>query len=172
MATLTHSQTELGARPARQIVGGLVSGMVYGMWTMIVEAILHAGEGIVVGFFSPVVYIAATVLGGFGNPNFYPAGKLPPADPIAIILGLMGHMMNSVIFGLIFFAIVNRVASNNAARLVAGLVYGVAIFAAMWYVALPIVDPVMLRVNFLGFLAGHMMYGIGLGITANWKRSS
>lgn len=155
----------------RQVIGGLIAGMVYGMWTMVVEAIL-AGGNWVAGFFSPVVYIAATVLGGLGNPNFYPAGKLPPADPVAIVLGLMGHMMNSVIFAFIFFAIVNRVASNNTARIVAGLVYAVAIFVVMWYVALPLLDPVMLRVNYLGFLTGHMMYGIGLGITANWKRAA
>jgi len=154
-----------------QVISGIIASLVLGMWTMIVEAIL-AGGNFVAGLFSPVVYIAATVLGGFANPNFYPAGKLPPADPVAIILGLMGHMMNSVIFALIFFAIASRVAVNNTARIVAGLVYGVAIFAVMWYVALPILDPVMLRVNYLGFLAGHMMYGIALGVLVNWKRAS
>ncbi len=154
-----------------QVISGLIASLVLGMWTMIVEAVL-AGGNFVAGLFSPVVYIAATVLGGFGNPNFYPAGKLPPADPVAIVLGLMGHMMNSVIFSLIFFAIASRVAANNIARIVAGLVYGVTIFAVMWYVALPILDPVMLRVNYLGFLAGHMMYGIALGLLGNWKRAS
>ncbi len=154
-----------------QVASGLIAGMVYGMWTMIVEAILASGN-FVAGLFSPVVYIAATVLGGFGNPNFYPARQLPPADPVAIVLGLMGHMMNSVIFGLIFFAIVGSVARTSTTRVVAGLVYGVAIFALMWYVALPILDPVMLRVNYPGFLAGHMMYGIALGLLANWKRAS
>ncbi|MBI3537610.1 MAG: hypothetical protein HY070_08655 [Chloroflexi bacterium] len=151
----------------RRVAGGLISGMVYGMWTMMVEAILNAGTNLIAAFFSPVVYIAATVLGGFANPKFFPANQLPPADPIAIVLGLMGHMMNSVIFALIFYAIINRVTTNNA-RIVAGLVYGVAVFAVMWHGVLPFVDPVMLRVNFLGFLAGHMMYGIGLGVAANW----
>ncbi len=154
-----------------QVISGLIASLALGMWSMIVEAIL-AGGNFVAGLFSPVVYIAATVLGGFGNPNFYPAGQLPPADPVAIVLGLMGHMMNSVVFAFVFFAIVSRFASTNTARVVVGLVYGVVIFMLMWYVALPIVDPVMLRVNYLGFFAGHMMYGIALGLLGNWKRPS
>jgi hypothetical protein len=31
-----------------------------------------------------------------------------------------------------------------------------------------IVDPVMLRVNFVGLLIAHAIYGIGLGLTAPW----
>ncbi len=69
----------------RRLIGSLIAGMAYGMWTMLVEAILHAGESFIAGLFSPVIYIAATVLGGFGNAAFYPAGKLPPLDPIAIV---------------------------------------------------------------------------------------
>jgi hypothetical protein len=29
---------------------------------------------------------------------------------------------------------------------------------------------VMTHVSYLGFLVGHMMYGIGLGLTVNWTR--
>ena len=154
-----------------QAINGLIASLVLGMWTMVVEAIF-AGGNFVAGLFSPVVYIAAMVLGGFGNPNFFPAGKLPSPDPVLIVLGLMGHMMNSVIFALIFFPIASRVAATNVARIVTGLVYGVAIFAVMWYVALPILDPVMLRVNYLGFLAGHMMYGVALGLLTKWKHAA
>lgn len=174
MATVTQGAPTLGTAPKIQALGGLIAGMALGMWTMIVEAILHTGESFLAGLFSPVIYIAATVLGGFGNPSFYPAGKLPPLDPLAIVLGLMGHMMNSVVLALIFFAILSRVVQMHRARLVlvAGLVYGLVIFAVMWYAVLPIVDPVMQRVNPLAFLAGHLMYGIGLGVTANWTRRS
>ncbi len=170
MATLTHTHSTLDRPAVRFVVGSLIAGMVYGMWTMLVEAILHAGQGLVQAFFSPVVYIAATVLGGFGNPNFYPVGQLPPADPVAIVLGLMGHMMNSLIFGVIFLWLVDRFAQTDNARLLAGLGYGILVFLLMWYLVTPVVDPVMTHVNYLGFLAGHMMYGIGLGLTANWVR--
>jgi hypothetical protein len=159
--------TRVGGRPiVRVVIGSLIAGIVYGMWTMIVEAILHAGQDIAAGFFSPVTYIGATVQGGFNNPNFYPAGQLPPAEPVAIILGLMGHMMNSVILGLIFFWIASHLSQSRATLIVAGIVYAVLIFFIMEYALLPFVDPVMLRVNYVGFLLGHMMFGIGLGLTA------
>jgi hypothetical protein len=170
MVTLTHTHPAIDRPAVRFGVGALLAGMAYGMWTMMIEAILHAGQGLVQAFFSPVVYIAATVLGGFGNPNFYPAGQLPPANPVAIVLGLMGHMMNSAIFGLIFLWIADRFVQIDNARWLAGLIYGVVVFLVMWYVIIPVVDPVMMHVNYLGFLAGHMMYGIGLGLTVNWVR--
>jgi uncharacterized membrane protein YagU involved in acid resistance len=170
MATITHTHSTLDRPAIRSVVGALLAGMVYGMWTMMVEAVLHAGQGVVQAFFSPVVYIAATVLGGFGNPTFYPVGQLPSADPAAIVFGLMGHMINSFIFGVIFLWLVDRFIRADNSRILAGLIYGVIVFLAMWYLVTPVVDPVMTRVNYLGFLAGHMMYGIGLGLTANWVR--
>ncbi len=170
MATLTHTHSTLDRPAVRFVVGSLIAGIVYGMWTMLVEALLHAGQGLVQAFFSPVVYIAATVLGGLGYPTFYPVGQLPPADPVAIVLGLMGHMMNSLLFGLLFLWLVNRFAQTDRARVVAGLIYGILVFLGMWYLVTPVVDPVMTHVNYLGFLIGHIMYGIGLGLTANWVR--
>ncbi len=168
MAAITARTTIVSQPIARKVIGGVLSGLVYGMWTMMVEAILHASQNIVAGFFSPISYIGATVLGGFNNPNFYPAGQVPPADPVAIILGLMGHMMNSVILGFIFFWIASRLSQSRATLIVAGIVYAVLVFFVMWYAVLPLVDPVMLRINYVGFLLGHMMYGIGLGLTAIW----
>jgi hypothetical protein len=146
----------------------LIAGVVLGMWQMTLEGILHAGQGFFAGLFSPVEYIAATVLGGFNNPSFYPAGRLPPVQALPIVLGLMGHMMNSVILGLIFFGIVSGLRHDRVTSLIAGLVYGVIIFVLMWFVVLPFVDPVMLRVSFVAFLIGHMMFGLGLGLTRIW----
>jgi len=150
------------------VIGALIASVVLGMWEMIVEAVLHVGQDAVAGFFSPVEYIAATVLGGFNNPNFYPAGQLPPVQALPIVLGLMGHMMNSVLLGLVFFGVVSSLSRSRATSLIAGLVYGVAVFVLMWFVVLPVVDPVMLRVSFVAFLAGHMMFGLGLGLTRTW----
>ncbi len=172
MATLTRTHSTLDRPAVRFVVGALLAGIVYGMWTMMVEAVLHAGQGLVQAFFSPVVYIAATVLGGLGNPTFYAVGQLPPADPVAIIVGLMGHMMNSLIFGVVFLWLANRLVRTDNARIVAGLIYGILAFVVMWYLVTPVVDPVMTHVNYVGFLVGHMMYGLGMGLTANWVRSA
>jgi hypothetical protein len=152
----------------RGIIGSLIASLAFGMWTMLVEAILRAGQGLLQGFFSPVEYIAATVLGGFNNPNFFPAGQLPPVDPLMIVLGLMGHMMNSVILGLLFVWIASHLNQSRGWQLLAGIVYAVLVFFIMWAGVVPVVDPVMLRVNFGGFLVAHVIYGIGLGLTAPW----
>jgi hypothetical protein len=172
MATATTKLTSTQHPLVRVVIGSLIASLALGMWTMMLEGILHAGENFIAGLFSPVEYIAATVLGGLGNPNFYPAGQLPSVDPLAIILGLMGHMMNAVIFGLIFYAIATRLPNDRRSLIIAGVVYGVAILFAMWFIALPILDPVMLRVNFIAFLLGHMLFGAMLGWTAAWARDA
>jgi len=148
------------ARPSfslKLLVAGLVASLVLGMWEMILEAIV--GDG----FWSPVVYIAATVLRGLQSVT------VPvPFDLLGVILGLMGHMMNSVIFGLIFAFLIAPRAKSLAGQIVAGVVYGVAIYLVMWFVVLPLVDPVMKNLNAIVFLLGHMMWGIALGAVNHW----
>ena len=148
------------ARPSfslKLLVAGLVASLVLGMWEMILEAIV--GDG----FWSPVVYIAATVLRGLQSVT------VPvPFDLLGVILGLMGHMMNSVIFGLIFAFLIAPRAKSLAGQIVAGVVYGVVIYLVMWFVVLPLVDPVMLSLNAFVFLLGHMMWGIALGAINHW----
>jgi len=163
----------LAARQAlvRQVIISIIAGMVLGMWTMLVEGVLHAGESFLAGLVSPLNYIAATVLGGLGNPNFYLAGQLPPLDPLTILLGLMGHMMNSVILGLIFYGIAGRLTQDRRTLLLAGVIYGVVVLLGLWILVLPVLDPVMLRVNFLAFVLGHMMFGAVLGLGTLWARA-
>ena len=136
----------------RVLVPGLVASLVLGMWQMIVEAIVGAG------LWSPPIYIAATLLRGLQG-----AGSPASFDLAGVGLGLMGHMMNSVIFGLVFAFLIGPRLPSLGRQIVAGLVYGVAIFAAMWYIVLPLVNPVMLNLNTGVFFLGHMMWGAALG---------
>lgn len=141
------------------LAGGLVASLVLGMWEMILEAVLASGDG----FWAPVVYIAATILRDLQSVSAPVAFNLP-----GVILGLMGHMMNSVILGLIFaFLIAPRVRSLIG-QVVAGVIYGVVIYGVMWFVVLPLIDPVMLNLNAVVFLIGHMMWGIALGLVNYW----
>ncbi len=50
----------------------------------------------------------------------------------------------------------------------AGVIYGIAVWAAMWFVVIPLVDPLMLNLNGIVFLIGHMMWGGALGLL--WSR--
>jgi len=154
--------TTAAVRPSfssKLLVAGLAASVVMGMWQMILEAILPSGAG----FWSPVVYIAATILRGLQSVT------VPvPFDLLGVILGLMGHMMNSVIFGLIFAFLIAPRARSLVGQIVAGVVYGVVIYLVMWFVVLPLVDPVMLNLNAYVFFLGHMMWGVALGAINSW----
>lgn len=145
------------ARPSftwRVLVPGLVASLVLGMWQMIVEALISTGAGL----WSPPVYIAATLLRGFQT-----VGSPAPFDLLGVGLGLMGHMMNSIILGLIFAFLIGPRLPTLGRQIVGGIVYGVAIFIGMWYLVLPLIDPVMLNLNAGVFFLGHMMWGAALG---------
>jgi hypothetical protein len=137
------------------IIGGVGASLVLAMWEMVVEALAPGGAG----FFGPPVAIGATIvrdLQGSVNPI--------PIQPLALVLGLAGHMMNSVVLAAIFGAIVARSSLGTAGLVGGGIVWGGAIFLAMWYAILPAVDPLMLNLNGPAFLLGHVMWGAALGL--------
>jgi len=119
---------------------------------MVVEAV--AGDG----FWAPVVYIGATVLRGLQSVQ-------PPVGLHlgGVVLGLMGHMMNSVILALVFSALIARRFAGRGSLVVGGAVYGLVVYFVMWYVVVPVVDPVMLNLNAAVFALGHIMWGAVLG---------
>lgn len=123
-------------------IGGIVASLVIGMWVMIVEAILPGGAGL----FGPVIAIGATVvrdLEGSSNPI--------PIDA------------NSIVLAAVFGLAASRFVGVSSKLVVAGAVYGIVGWAVMWFIALPLVDPLMLNLNGLVFLLGHMMWGAALG---------
>jgi len=124
--------------------------MGFGMMEMVIEAIVGKG------FWAPLRFIASVfTLGKDTDPSF---SFLP------VVVGLMGHMMNSVIFGLIFALVISRIVSGVVSLVLTGMAYAAAIFAAMWFVVLPLIDPAMLLLNSAGFFLDHLMYGLLLGL--------
>jgi len=61
--------------------------------------------------------------------------------------------------------------SASDADLLSGMVYAAAIFVAMWFVFLPLIDPAMLLVNGPGFVFSHLMYGALLGVGIAFVRA-
>lgn len=143
----------------RVLLGGLVASMVMGMWEMVLEQFVGGN-----GFWSPVVYITATVLRDYQN-----VATPVPFEIVPVVLGLMGHMMNSVILGFAFAKVAPKFTQSTSGLVGLGLVYGIIVMAGMWFVVLPIIDPVMLRLNFVIFLLAHMMWGAGLGLVLGWN---
>jgi len=138
----------------RVLGASLLASLVMGMVEMVSEA--AAGPG----FWSPLVFIAATVL--------RPLQSVPTPVPfmaLPVALGLMGHMMNSMILGIVFGLIFSRFAIARGALVGVGVGYALLIFATTWYLVLPVIDPVMLKLNPASFVVAHVMWGAALGLT-------
>lgn len=134
----------------RNLLVGLVAGMGFGMMEMVIEAVVGKG------FWAPLRFIASVfTLGKDTDPSF---SFLP------VVVGLMGHMMNSVILGLVFALVISRIASGVVGLAGTGMAYAAAIFAVMWFLLLPLIDPAMLLLNGPGFFLSHLMYGLLLGL--------
>jgi hypothetical protein len=141
----------------RAILAGLLGGLVMAMFEMVYEAIAGAG------FWSPVVFIAATL-----QPDLQGAAVPVAFQPVPVALGLMGHMVNSVILGLVFAWLVAPRMHSVPTMVVAGVVYGLIIFAVQRLVITPLLDPAMLALSPLAFAAAHVMFGATLGLVLGW----
>ncbi len=161
--------TQFSPRPSITrgvLIGGMVASMMMGMWEMILEAVLTDGTG----FWSPLVFIGATIIRGAQDLSFA-AGTLPVGADfdsftnfISAVLGMMGHMMNSMMFGLMFVLVVSSRRPSFPTQLMAGMAYGSMIFAIMWWVILPWIDPVMISLNGWVFFIAHLMWGGSLAM--------
>lgn len=143
----------------RWIGAGLIASLVMGMWEMMVEAIIPNGAG----FWSAPTYIAATVFR-----NLQTVAHPVPFDLVAVTAGLMGHMMNSVILGLIFALLIAPRTKSLVSQAIAGMMYGAVVYVVMALAVVPLVDPVMANLNAVVFFLGHLMWGVALGALTFW----
>lgn len=155
-------------------IGGLVGGMVFAMWAMVVEGVRSVTAGgsfwgslsTHSGVWAAPQFIGAALIRGLEtsrNPNF----DLGPLIP-----GPMSHIMNSIILGLIFVVFAYYLARSVAGLFMLGMAYGVAVFAVMWWLVVPDVDPAMQEVNGVVFFVGHLIYGGVLGLVAGAQAES
>ncbi|MDE2078932.1 MAG: hypothetical protein KGI73_00945 [Patescibacteria group bacterium] len=139
----------------RVFIAGLVASIAMAMVEMMYEGLFG------VGFWSAPVFIAATVLRDLQTV------AIPVTfSAVPVVVGLMGHMMNSVILGLIFVTLVPLCTGPFRTRvkgIVSGAGYALLVFFLMWFVVLPVVDPVMLHLNPYVFAMAHIVWGVVLG---------
>jgi hypothetical protein len=128
--------------------------MVFAMWAMIVGAFTPGSN-----LFAPPQGIAQSV--GIGFPGH-------DIQAVPLILGLMGHMMNSVILGLVFLAIASALKLRGVTTVIAGMTYGLVVYGVIYWPVLR----VLLAGSSASFLsanpewswvAAHLMYGAVLG---------
>lgn len=138
------------------LVTGMVAGMMMGMLQMIVEAV--SGHG----FWSPLRYIASVFTRGANTDPSFAFGP--------VVVGLGGHMVNSVILTTIFAAVFWKVR-NPVVLAAAGMMWGALVYVFMWWVVIPTVDPAMQLVNAPWFFVAHVVFGMvaGLGVAATQR---
>jgi hypothetical protein len=156
----TQLQTESGGRvAARWILPGLIAGLVFAMWAMIV------------GLFTSNLWaapqgIAQSVGIGAQGHTF---------ELVPFVAGLVGHMMNSVIVGIIFIAIARALHLRAVTSVIGGMVYGLIVYGAMYWVVLrgllTSTSASFLSANpEWSWVAGHLMFGVVLGALVAYGR--
>lgn len=146
------------------LMAGLVASVAMAMVEMLYEGMFGAG------FWSAPVFIAATVL------RSVQSVALPvvfSATPVA--LGLIGHMMNSMVLGVVFALLLGKQSVSRIVSMTVGVAYGLSVFVLMWFVVLPLIDPVMLNLNPYVFAMAHVVWGAVLGLAIScklWKTTS
>ena len=140
---------------AKEIVtGGVVAGIIGGMLMAMIMMMATAAGGM--GFLAPLRLIAAT---------FYGKNAMTGDGPL--IVGLVIHMMLSMVFGVVIAWIAGRRLPEGPALMVmVGVAFGVAIWAVMTFGGLPMLNHLMReRVAMMpvAWFIAHVAFGMGLG---------
>jgi hypothetical protein len=134
---------------------GLIAGLVFAMWAMLVGLFTST-------LWAPPQGIAQSIGIGSAGHNF---------QILPFVAGLMGHMMNSIVLGVIFIALARTIGLQGSAAVLGGMVYGVLVYAAMYWVVLRGVLS-STSASFLSanpewsWIAAHLMFGVVLGALA------
>jgi hypothetical protein len=153
MTATAITRRETSADRLLRLVPGLAAGMAFAMWAMFVG--IFASK-----LWAPPQGIAQSVGIGAQGWDF----QIVPS-----ILGIMGHMMNSIIIGLVFLAIAAALRLRGVVLVVAGMMYGVLVYLVMYY---PVLRAILSNTSgsFLtsnpewSWVLGHVMYGLILGL--------
>jgi hypothetical protein len=145
--------------PTRQVsigiwvVPGVVAGMVFAMWAMVVGLFTSS-------VWAPPQGIAQAV-------DIGTQGHVFQATPF--VVGIMAHMLNAVILGALFVAIARALRLTSTGSLIAsGMMYGLAVYGILFW----LVVRGLLTSNSNSFLTAnpewswivaHAMFGVALG---------
>lgn len=146
MSTNISSRPTLGVFPAAGY--GLIAGIVMAMVAMLATWMLGMGP------FAPLAMIAGIAIG--------PEATMSPT-PSVLAIGLMLHMVLSMMFGVVFALLAPRLRANYVAL---GAAYGVVLWLVNFYLlsfvspgarAMATHEPVWLAIT------THLMFGLVLG---------
>jgi hypothetical protein len=155
---MATAQTGVQASPLLRAgaIAGVVAGIIFAMFEMVMAAIM--GDG----FFMPLRMIGAIILGEDAMMASY-------SLVTAAAVGLVVHMMLSVIYGVLFGAIVGFVPAlhEGSSRLIAlATLFGFALWLVNFYIIAPIAfEWFGMADSMIQFVAHTFFFGTALGLT-------
>jgi hypothetical protein len=107
------------------------------------------------GSLFPLRLIAASLLG---------TSALDSGSSAPVVVGALLAAFMAVLYGLVFVSILPQ-ASRSRSAVLAGGVYGAALFAPAWFGLVRVVDPILYSAGYtLPMFALHVIYGAVLGV--------
>jgi len=148
-------------------IAGLAAGMMMAMWQMVVGAIATeptAVAGIDSSFWTPVTAIPSVILGQQWFHGSFDSGS--------VFLGLMGHMMNAIVLGVIGVASLVAILGTKpkpVAAIMLGALYGLLLEVLIVNLIVNNAQDVHTLYTSTpewSWWAAHAMFGMTLGLVA------
>lgn len=147
-----------GADLGAGLLAGLIGAGAMALWSMTYAGITG------IGFSMPLKLVAGSVVGV----------EALVGDAGVMMVGGVIHMLTGMAYGAVFVWLLDE-GSTPGIGMMLGMLYGAMILAAMTFVVLPLVNPVMrARVELIPFswVVTHLIYGLTVGLlTPIFRRS-
>ena len=148
--------TPASARIAAGIVAGALGGILMIGCMMIYASVTDAGATMPLKALGAVVYGVEALVAG----------------PTAMLVGALIQLALSIVIGILFALCMSRETSTVAAMF-AGVIVGIAVWAAMDLFVLPQANPTMaarIALMPLGYFVAHVAFGVGLAMSPAFMR--
>lgn len=149
-------RTPASARIAAGIAAGVLGGILLIGCMMIYASVTDAGATMPLKALGALVYGVEALVAG----------------PTAMLVGVLIQLAISIVIGILFALCMSRETSTVAA-LFAGIVVGIALWAAMDLFVLPQANPTMaarIALMPLGYFVAHVAFGVGLAMSPAFMR--
>ena len=156
-ASRSAYRTPAGARIGAGIAAGALGGMLMIGCMMIYAGVTDAGATMPLKALGALVYGVEALVAG----------------PTAMAVGVLIQLALSIVIGILFALFMSRETSTVAA-LFAGVVVGIALWAAMDLFVMPSANPTMaarIALMPLAYFISHLLYGCGLATTPFFIRT-
>ena len=150
-------RTPAGAKLAAGIAAGIVGGILMIGFMMVYADRTGAGATTPLKALGGLVYGLEAMVAG----------------PTAILAGVAIQLGFLIVIGILFAMCMSRETSTVAA-LFAGIVVGIAIWAAMYWYVMPLENPTMAARTALipqAYFIAHVLFGVGLAATPSFIRT-